>query len=63
MDAIITVLLAAYFTAAGYGWISLSKDPVKNAEAMRRVGPIFRILGPIALVAGLLLLLSSLVRS
>lgn len=62
MDAIITILIGLYFTAVGNRWIAASKDSAKNEEYLRKVGPMFRIGGPIIVVAGAVLLLSALVR-
>ena len=44
----------------GYGWTTLSDDPLKNAKTMSRFGLWFKILGPAIAVWGAVSIIRSL---
>jgi hypothetical protein len=51
IDGMIMFILGSYFWAVGTGHMALSKDPMKNAAALARFGPVWRIVGPIVTIA------------
>ena len=63
IDGALVFLFCGFFWLASLGKVPLSSDPVKNAEAVRKMAPIARIFGPIGVIAGLLMMLSTLVRA
>ena len=52
IDGIISLVLGIWTTMIGYGWTTLSDDPLKNAKTMSRFGVWFKILGPAIAVWG-----------
>lgn len=52
IDGLISLALGIWTTMVGFGWTTLSDDPVKQAKTMSRFGWWFRILGPAIAVWG-----------
>lgn len=60
LNGAIMALVGAYFLAQGHGKIKFHKDPERNAQVMEKLGPKLRILAPIVLAVGILMILSGL---
>jgi hypothetical protein len=45
-DSLIGLVLGIWATLVGYGAVTWSDDPVKNAKTLQRFGLWFKILGP-----------------
>jgi uncharacterized membrane protein YphA (DoxX/SURF4 family) len=60
LSGAIVLLFGVYFLAQGHGKMPFHKDPERNSQQMEKVGPMFRLLAPIMIVAGALMVLSGL---
>lgn len=61
LNGAIVLLLGLFFLAQGHGKLRFHKDPDRNAELTTKLGPTFRVLAPILIVAGALMIVAGFV--
>ena len=61
-DGILTFLVGLWATLIATGKVAISKDPVANAQHLQKFGSLYRVLGPIAMIAGAILAVAALAR-
>jgi pyridoxal biosynthesis lyase PdxS len=53
IDNLLMVAFGVFGVLVGYGKINISKDPVANAQHLKKYGTLFRIAGIVLIVCGL----------